>query len=53
MLPLKKGEICGYFVSLHDVHIIITHRENIKFIFLAWEETRMTFQCGLYVEDQI
>lgn len=41
MLPLKKGEICGYFVSRHDVHVIITHREKIKFMFLAWEETRI------------
>jgi len=42
--------MCGSFVSLMYV---VTLKENLKFIFLAWEETHMTFQYGLFVVRQI
>lgn len=41
--------MCGGFVSLMYV---ISLKEDLTFIFLAWEETRMGFEYGLFVVSQ-
>ena len=40
-------------MAILSLMYVIILKENLKFIFIAWKETQMTFQYGLFVVSQM